>query len=65
MDELLTVYDLVKLLKIKTATVYAWTRQGRIPHIRIANKVRYPLSEINAWLVRQTRLETEVKKGVR
>ena len=60
MDDLLTAVELTKMLSVKRATVYEWTRRGLIPHIKIANKTRYPVTAINAWLERQTKLEKEV-----
>jgi len=59
MDDLLTAVELTKMLSVKRATVYEWTRRGLIPHIRLANKIRYPVAAINAWLERQTKLEKE------
>lgn len=60
MDDMLTAEELTTMLRIKKATIYAWTRRGLIPHIKIANKTRYPVTAINAWLERQTKLEKEV-----
>jgi excisionase family DNA binding protein len=62
MDKLLTALELEKTLNVKRATIYSWTRQGLIPHLRIANKIRYPLNVINEWLERSTKLETNGEK---
>ena len=44
------VKDLSKYLKIKSSTIYAWTAQGKIPHIKIHGLVRFKPEEIDTWL---------------
>lgn len=44
------IKDLSKYLNIKTSTIYAWTAQGKIPHIKIHGLIRFKPEEIDAWL---------------
>lgn len=44
------IKDLSKYLNIKTSTIYAWTAQGKIPHIKIHGLIRFKSEEIETWL---------------
>ena len=53
--ELLKAEELADLLGVKVATIRAWTRERRIPFIRVGKKlIRFSLPEINDWLRRST-----------
>jgi excisionase family DNA binding protein len=41
MGKLLTVPQLAQILQVKPSTIYAWTRQGKIPHIRAGRLIRF------------------------
>ncbi len=47
--EYMTADELAQRLRVSTAWVYAETRAGRIPHIRLRRYVRYRRSMIAAW----------------
>jgi excisionase family DNA binding protein len=49
-DPLLTVDELCDLLKVEAATIYQLTYRGKIPHYKIANKLRFRASEILSWI---------------
>ena len=49
-QELLTVEELGRWLKIPKATVYDWTHTGVIPHYKVGRLVRFDPQEIEAWL---------------
>lgn len=47
--ELLTAEELAERLRVRPDTVRRWTRQGRIPTVRLSRKViRYDLSRVLA-----------------
>jgi nitrogen PTS system EIIA component len=50
MEPLLTVEEIAKYLKVQPSTIYQWTHQGYIPHIKIGNLVRFRVSQIDEWL---------------
>lgn len=47
---LLLASDVAALLQVTTSWVYAETRRGRLPHIRLGRYVRYRRAAIDAWL---------------
>jgi excisionase family DNA binding protein len=54
-DNCLTAAELAKRLRVKPSTVLDWQRTGRIPAIRITNKVlRFNLAEVMSALRRAT-----------
>lgn len=48
--ELLTISRLSQSLGIKPSTLYAWTRQGKIPFVKIHRLIRFDPDEIAYWL---------------
>ncbi|MEE9390583.1 MAG: helix-turn-helix domain-containing protein, partial [Candidatus Aminicenantaceae bacterium] len=46
---LLTVKDLGRMLNIHHKTIYRWTNEGRIPHVRIKGLIRFDMKEIKNW----------------
>jgi excisionase family DNA binding protein len=49
-DPLLSLDELCAFLKVQPSTVYQFTYRGRIPHFKIANRLRFRLSEVLAWI---------------
>jgi excisionase family DNA binding protein len=47
---LLTINDVSTWLNIKTATLYHWAAQGKIPCRRIHGLIRFEREAITAWL---------------
>ncbi len=39
-----------RYLAIKPSTLYAWTAQGKIPHVKIHGLIRFQPAEIEAWV---------------
>ena len=54
MDKLLTVEEIAEYLKLKPSTIYQWTHQGFIPHIKVGNRVRFRINHIEKWLESRT-----------
>ncbi len=60
MEELLTVKELAKLLKVRDSWVYDRTRRGGpelIPHIKIGRYIRFRTSEALEFLDQHRRVE--------
>lgn len=51
-DELLTRSQTAKLLKINLATLWSWTKSGKISSVGIGNRVYYRLSAIDDALIK-------------
>lgn len=48
---LLTAADIGRLLNVSKATVYRWSEEGRLPHLKLGEKcIRYEETEVLAWL---------------
>lgn len=54
-DALLTAEEVGALLAVPKSWVYAQTRDGRIPTVKLGRYYRYRLSTIKQWLVEQER----------
>lgn len=46
--ENMTVKEVADFLRVSRQTVYTMVREGKLPHFRIGNKVRFKRSEIEA-----------------
>lgn len=57
--DLLTVDDVAKLLRLKTAGVYALVEARRIPSIKISNRVRFLRDDVMKWIAKNRRREVE------
>ncbi|MCD6394667.1 MAG: helix-turn-helix domain-containing protein [Planctomycetes bacterium] len=50
MNSLLTPSELSKKLKVSKATVYRWTHEQYIPHIKIGRSVRFDEKAVEQWI---------------
>ncbi|MCP4568816.1 MAG: helix-turn-helix domain-containing protein [FCB group bacterium] len=57
MENLLTPQEMTDVLGIAVSTIYQWTHQEYIPHIKIGKFVRFRKSVVEKWL------EKREKKG--
>jgi excisionase family DNA binding protein len=58
-DEILTYPEAARLSKISARTLERWTREGRVPYIRLPQRgrwsgIRFSRSELLRWLRRRT-----------
>ncbi len=53
MEELVTVQVVADYLKMSPQTIYRFAQQGRIPAIKVGNRWRFRLADIEAWLQQQ------------
>jgi len=54
MEKLLTVVEIAQYLQVQPSTIYQWTHQGYIPHIKLGNFVRFRVSQVDRWLENKT-----------
>jgi excisionase family DNA binding protein len=47
---LLNVREVSEWLQVKRSTIYLWTEQGMIPHLKLGRLLRFDPDEIEAWL---------------
>ncbi len=50
MDKLLTVEEMAAILGVAVSTIYQWTHQEYIPHIKIGRLVRFKQWQVEKWL---------------
>jgi len=53
MEELFTLEELAKYLKISKPTLYKMVEKGKIPALKIANQWRFKKDDITRWLEKQ------------
>jgi len=44
----MTVKEVADILRVSRQTVYTMVREGKLPHFRVGNKVRFKQSDIEA-----------------
>jgi len=49
-NRLLSTQEVADLLGVKLSTIYQWTHQGFIPHVKLGKFVRFKESEIAKWI---------------
>ncbi len=54
MDEILTIPQVARYLKISKAKIYYMVQKKQIPHIRLGRNVRIRESDLNKWLEKRT-----------
>jgi len=50
MNKLLTKDEVAEMLGVKPSTIYQWTHEGFIPHVKINNLVRFRQNDIDEWI---------------
>jgi excisionase family DNA binding protein len=49
-NQILTVKEVAKLLKLSTKTIYKRVSHGEIPHKKIGDEIRFLLPELMSWM---------------
>jgi len=50
MDKLLTAQEIATYLGVQPSTIYQWTHQGYIPHIKLGKFVRFKENDVEKWV---------------
>lgn len=58
------IEDLSVYLDTPVATIYTWTHQKKIPHVKIGRSLRFDLAEIDLWVNERRVAQTEVRRPV-
>lgn len=59
MEELLTLQELAKYLKMAEKTVYAYALKGIVPGIRVGSVWRFRKKDVDEWLEKEKKLTEE------
>jgi len=54
-DRLLTAREVAELLGFAADTIVDWAEDGRVPCFKIGGRLRFRLSEVEAWVESQRR----------
>jgi len=54
MQKLLTPQEMADCLGVEKSTIYQWTHQGFIPHIKLGKLVRFREGDVTKWLDSRT-----------
>lgn len=49
-DEIMTVEDVARYLKLKPQTIYKWVQSGKIPAAKFGKEWRFKKSLIDKWI---------------
>ena len=49
MDDIMTLEEVAKYLKVKRQTIYNWAQAGKIPAAKIGKEWRFRKSVIDKW----------------
>ena len=47
---LLTPEQVAEMLQVKVSTLYSWTHQRKIPHLKVGRLVRFSRKDLEQWL---------------
>ena len=48
-DQIMTIEEVAKLLKLKPQTIYTWAQNGKIPAAKIGKEWRFRRDLVDAW----------------
>ena len=55
MERLLDIREVSEMLGVKKATIYSWTSQNKIPHVKLSKRLlKFREKEIKDWITEKT-----------
>jgi len=54
MEELMSVVELSKYLKVNPQTIYNWVSNNKIPYMKVGDLLRFKKTDIDDWLRKKT-----------
>lgn len=52
MDEIMTIEEVAKYLKLRPQTIYTWAQNGKIPAAKLGKEWRFKKTVIDKWFNR-------------
>ena len=49
MEEIMTIEEIAKYLKLKPQTIYTWAQNGKIPAAKLGKEWRFKKTVIDKW----------------
>jgi excisionase family DNA binding protein len=62
MNRLLTPDEIAELLGVKKSTIYQWTHQGFIPHVKLGRSLRFREAAIEKWVEKRSEAGRVLRK---
>jgi len=50
MEKLLSPEEVEEMLSVKRSTIYKWTFEGSIPHLKLGRLLRFREADLREWL---------------
>ncbi len=63
MNDILTLQEVARYLKLSERTVYGYTQKDLLPGIKIGNSWRFRKTDIDTWLEEQRKLTEQSTSG--
>ena len=60
----MTVEEVADYLQVKPSTIYQWTHTGFIPHVKLGNRGRFRLCQVDEWIERKAK-DGRLTRGTR
>ncbi|WP_085885902.1 helix-turn-helix domain-containing protein [Oceanibacterium hippocampi] len=62
-DEILTIREVARLLKINEKTAYKLAAEGKLPGFKVGGSWRFERQSISQWIRRQTEAKREGRQS--
>jgi len=62
MQDILTVDEIVKILRVSRQTIYVMCKEEKIPHFKVGTKLRFKKSDIDALTNTEVKPKGEVNE---
>jgi len=62
MEKLLTPQEIAEVLGVQPSTIYQWTHQGYIPHVKLGKFIRFRVKDVEKWVEKKAKSGRETKK---
>lgn len=53
-EQLMTIEEVAKYLRVKRRTIYDWVKKKKIPAVKTVGQWRFRRSKLDAWLENQS-----------
>jgi len=63
-DEIMTVEEVARYLKLKPQTIYKWAQEGRIPAAKLGREWRFRKSTLDRWIDAKIALSPAIKDPI-
>jgi excisionase family DNA binding protein len=62
-ETLLSVTEAAQVLRVSVHTLYGWTAEGRVPHVKLGRRTLFRPKELERWVVDRSVQEATQGEG--